>query len=196
MLYARFGVTVDNPDRLVPLDLYLARRDGGPLTAGAWSRVKLGAIEHAANRSELGAAIRGRLHMPGPLLRTAAAFFASSFGTRDRQPLRPHWAADMMWSQIDESIAPAAEAPPDQAPSVTSTWITTEVDATLPVEVKGSPEFFAAVADTYRELVAVTRAPAQPMADANGVPVTTVYYWIRQARELGYLAPGTRGKAG
>jgi len=63
----------------------------------------------------------------------------------------------------------------------------------------GTDEFFEAVASVYREVVAVRPDPAQAIADANppyGSRMSTIYYWFRRARELGYLPPGTRGKAG
>jgi transposase len=40
-------------------------------------------------------------------------------------------------------------------------------------------------------------APAQTIAEANGVPVTTVHRWIREARRRGSLPPARgKGQAG
>jgi len=57
-------------------------------------------------------------------------------------------------------------------------------------------EFYRRVADRYAELARTVRAPAQALADANDVPVTTARRWTKEARNRGFLPPGTPGKAG
>lgn len=54
-----------------------------------------------------------------------------------------------------------------------------------------NPAAFAlAVAGAYREAVAEDRdRPAKLIAEASGVPVTTVHRWIREARRVGALEP-------
>jgi hypothetical protein len=62
---------------------------------------------------------------------------------------------------------------------------------------RGRPdEFYAEVADTYRQLAQSSRRPAGDMAARYEVPVTTVHRWVKEARRRGFLAPGRPGKAG
>lgn len=56
--------------------------------------------------------------------------------------------------------------------------------------------FYADVADMYSRLATTSRRPAADLAEANGVPVSTVHRWIRTARERGHLPHGRRGAAG
>jgi hypothetical protein len=57
-------------------------------------------------------------------------------------------------------------------------------------------DFYARVADAYAEYASRTKAPAKALADEAGVPVTTAHRWVREARRLGCLPPGRKGKAG
>lgn len=51
--------------------------------------------------------------------------------------------------------------------------------------------FYAAVAEAFLWLSSVGNRPAQELAEANGVPVTTVHRWVREAKSRGLLvAPG------
>lgn len=53
------------------------------------------------------------------------------------------------------------------------------------------------VADAYYRLVEEGRPPAQTLAEANGVPVTTVTRWFKEARSRGLMAPaGGKGRIG
>jgi hypothetical protein len=59
--------------------------------------------------------------------------------------------------------------------------------------------FYVEVGAVYRFLVERVgdRAPAQTLADANAVPVSTVHRWIREARRRGILRPaGAQGVIG
>lgn len=56
--------------------------------------------------------------------------------------------------------------------------------------------FYRAVAAHYRAHAALSGKPAARMAEAAGVPVTTVHRWVREARLRGHLPPGRQGKAG
>jgi hypothetical protein len=55
---------------------------------------------------------------------------------------------------------------------------------------------YLTLANNYRWCVLVGLPPAQSIADANGVPVRTVYGWFREARRRGILEPGRKGRAG
>jgi len=57
-------------------------------------------------------------------------------------------------------------------------------------------DFYRRVAETYLRLVDGTYAPAALIADANGINVGRVRWWIAEARRMGYLPPGRKGKAG
>lgn len=165
-----------------------------------WQQVKLGKIEQYANRPENADPIRHRMGAAGPLLRVAASQFSTTYGhprTPDPRRKPPDWAAQMMLSQYpDSGFAPVREHVSRQS------WqyiveSEDDPDAVLPMEIRNTPEFFEAVAQVYREVVAVRPDPAQVIASANGIAaMSTVYYWIRRARELGFLDAGTRGKAG
>ncbi len=52
--------------------------------------------------------------------------------------------------------------------------------------------FYEQVAYRYGWLKAEGLRPAQELADANGVPVTTVHRWVKEARRRGLMAPGQR----
>lgn len=60
-----------------------------------------------------------------------------------------------------------------------------------------SPEMFARkVARQYRYYSSVSSSPTKALAEAAEVPMTTARWWIREARRLGELPPGRRGKVG
>jgi len=177
--------------------VFLSRSDGAAISATAWRRVKFAGLEKKANAPCRAGAIRSRLGIPGPLLRDAASFYATSFGTCGGEPLRPHWAADMLWSQITGRV-PSAEPPTARA----EWWGNadeSEVDARLPMDQRGTDEFFEAVARVYRHVVGAGLNPAPVIAAANPEidgKLSTAHYWIRQARKRGKLGRGRRGTAG
>lgn len=131
---------------------------------------------------------------------TSTAWARVKLGTIEQQANAPAVADAIRMAA--HTRGPLEIPPLDSAEWPDDGWVETvsespQIDATLPLEKKGTREFFEAVAELYRALVAVTKAPAQPIADANRVPITTVYYWIRQAREIGVLASApSKGKAG
>lgn len=61
---------------------------------------------------------------------------------------------------------------------------------------ESAEQFARRVAEVYRWHVTRTGKPAVAMAEDSGAPVGTVRRWIREARQLGALESGTRGKAG
>ena len=57
--------------------------------------------------------------------------------------------------------------------------------------------FYRTVAELYRWCIGNSvRNPAIAIAEANGVPVTTVHGWIRDARRKEFLPAARRGKVG
>lgn len=84
-------------------------------------------------------------------------------------------------------------------------WITQPVVTTSPSEAPrlkldipggyGRPDsFYAEVAQRFAYLSATSTRPANELAEANEVPVTTVHGWVKEARRRGFLPPGHRGK--
>jgi hypothetical protein len=57
-------------------------------------------------------------------------------------------------------------------------------------------DFYRAVGERYSALAQVVRGPSTILAEANSVPVSTVYRWVKEARRRGLLAAGRPGKAG
>ncbi|MBC2934696.1 hypothetical protein [Nocardioides sp. zg-1228] len=47
---------------------------------------------------------------------------------------------------------------------------------------------------TFAKRHGQARAPATFLAERNGVPVTTIHRWTREARRRGFLPPDPRGK--
>jgi hypothetical protein len=56
--------------------------------------------------------------------------------------------------------------------------------------------FYRRVAVTYSALADHSTRPAAELAEANGVPTTTVHRWVKEARKRGFLAPGHKGRRG
>lgn len=50
-------------------------------------------------------------------------------------------------------------------------------------------EFYGQVADAFAWLSGRTQSPAKDLAEANGVPVSTVHRWVKEARARGLLPP-------
>jgi hypothetical protein len=197
-LYIRMG---DDAGRLVPHEMFV---EGGRLDATLLRRIPLGVIEAAVNTADNAMWIRGRMNVPSPDPATALTFFTEPLSFRydkerkDRVPTVPHWAAAMLWSQVDEGVAPKPK-PPLMKQSATATVRPAPPDPRLEVpDAKPyGDDFYRRVALVYSGLVAAGEAPAPRIADANGVPaITTVHRWVREARRRGFLPPATRGKAG
>ena len=156
-----------NPDRLVPTEIYLFRRDGAEITSKEYGQVKFGQLDKLINDDSVRAAITLIDSAPGELLRWGNGVSVEEWSP----PLGPFEASG--WTR---------ELP--------------EVDAHLPLSERGSDEFYARVAEVYKELVKARSDPGVVVADANAVPVTTAHYWFREARKRELLPPGRRGRAG
>lgn len=58
-------------------------------------------------------------------------------------------------------------------------------------------DFYARVADAYAFFAGRSQSPARDLAAKNGVPVTTVHRWVKEARARGLLPPASgRGSGG
>lgn len=62
-------------------------------------------------------------------------------------------------------------------------------------EGRGRPDsFYAQVAERFAYLTTASQSPATDLAQANGVPTTTVHGWVKEARRRGLLPAGERSK--
>jgi hypothetical protein len=68
--------------------------------------------------------------------------------------------------------------------------------AKVPPGAKKDDTFYQRVAALYSQRAAQSSRPAVEMANANGVPVTTVHRWVKEARRRGFLPPGQKGRRG
>ena len=67
----------------------------------------------------------------------------------------------------------------------------------IPDGPKRPDSFYKRVGEMYSTLAASgSRRPASEIAEANGLPVTTVHRWIKEARVRKVLTSGRRGRAG
>ena len=66
----------------------------------------------------------------------------------------------------------------------------------LSLPVKKNDMFYERVAAIYRQKAAQSNRPAVEIANTNGVPVTTVHRWVKEARRRGFLPPGQKGRRG
>lgn len=101
----------------------------------------------------------------------------------------------------------------DEAPAVerdTTRWLSAVLPAriTQPVETpprhpsarvqvpthtqKRPDHFYRELAQTFTEVARWSSAPAQEIATASGVPVTTVHRWVKEARRRGLLGRARR----
>jgi hypothetical protein len=67
---------------------------------------------------------------------------------------------------------------------------------TVPEGSRKPDAFYRRVATTYSALAAHSTRPAAELAEANNIPASTAHRWIKRARELGFLAPGHKGRRG
>jgi hypothetical protein len=54
--------------------------------------------------------------------------------------------------------------------------------------------FYRMVADRYQWLTANGHRPGPELAEANGIPVSTVHRWVREARRRGLMGAGQRAE--
>lgn len=62
-------------------------------------------------------------------------------------------------------------------------------------EGRGRPDsFYEQVVERFTYLATVSQRPATDLAEANGVPTTTVHGWVKEARRRGLLPAGERSR--
>lgn len=124
--------------------------------------------------------------IPIPRLEAAWNDPASREGKWARSKVRRAGQLARMGAAGDELAARKADTMP-KAP--------TSRRVKIPKERRYPDTFYAQVAELYRALVANGERPAPAIAEANGVPVTTVHAWVKEARARGILAPARKGGA-
>ena len=63
---------------------------------------------------------------------------------------------------------------------------------TVPPDRRKPDSFYEQVAERFTYLASRSERPAQELAEANEVPVTTIHGWVKEARRRGLLAAGER----
>jgi hypothetical protein len=155
---------VERPDgRLEPADVWVSHP--AAISASALRAVPLGKIEAAVNAPGVAAALREKM---GDEWVTPEADLAALKGRL--APVGP--------PQIDREaqlvLAAQLDIPEGGA------------------NVRKPDEFYRQVATAYQQVGGLDRRPARVLAERNGVPVSTVHRWVKEARARGFLAPGRR----
>lgn len=176
-------------DRLRVVETYFPPAGGESMSARL-QRLPLSRVEAWANQArEL---IEPRLPVPGPDLVRAAAHFATTYGRREPA----HWARDMLLSQLKGSTIPQSPMPSHGPDLTVDSPDGEDLLLEIPERRPFGDAFYRSVAEVYRRAAALHRGPAAVLAEANGVPVSSVHSWVKEARRRGFLPPGIRGRAG
>lgn len=158
------------------------------VTAATLRELRLGEIEAAANAPTVADAIRERLRLPGPDLARLASHYATTFS-----PTTDHWVAMSMRAQTGGAMQPSYGRPPKRNVPFLARVAALKA---IPDKNDTKDDFYKSVAAAYSALASESRRPAWEIAEAKGVPITTVHRWVREARRRGFLSPARSGKAG
>jgi hypothetical protein len=103
---------------------------------------------------------------------------------------------DMLQDRLHLEDPPPEWRPPSLQPG--QLWLpkAPRLRAKVPRGAKKNDAFYQTVAAVYRQKAVQSNRPAVEMANANGVPVTTVHRWVKEARRRGFLPPGQKGRRG
>jgi len=171
-------------------ELYIG--DGERITGDLLRRLDLNRIESYFN-GEVAEFLRSQLKLVGPDLRRLIGYYSTVFSFTGEL----NWVQRSFLAQYEREDNSEPQAP-EQTLTEPFRAIEYVIDATLdiPISRPWPDDFYRRVADLYRRLVGVVRAPAGVIADANRVPVKRVHEWVKVARDRGFLLPGRQGKAG
>jgi hypothetical protein len=185
--------------RLRIVELYISGSDS-PIGTNTLRDVPIGMLEASVNAPDFAPAVRSLLDLPAVPLRVAASYYAHTWGTtmnpdtHEQEIYRPHWAADMYWSQFDDTGVPAAPLQRERRRTTQPT--APEPKLEMPTTRPWPDSFYQQLASVYSGLAGQVRNPAKVIAEANDVNVTQVHRWTRVARTKGFLPPATHGKRG
>jgi len=159
--------------RIAVAEVCIARNPG--VTADSTRAVPIGRLEAWANGpggAELRARIEDRKDQPD------AELAAIDTEQRSAAPER-----------AERGTGAEAQAGQDQ-------MMRLAMKGTLKIRVPpGQPKpdsFYERFGKVYGQAAGATAKPAVQIAEANGVPVTTVHGWVKEARRRGLLVPGER----
>lgn len=184
---AEFRVLFQDGDhgRVEPIGVKL---EGVVLTNRALSEIPFGRIELLANAPDVASAIRASLKaqtLSGVRVAKAPTFFPGNVSLSGQGNVASSGRGDVTVNPA--TIAITATVNPSEVEVVASTI------AQRPTRYDDG--FYAALAVLYKREQASGR-PGAVLAEVFGVPVSTVWRWIRVARDKGYLPPALAGKAG
>jgi hypothetical protein len=137
-----------------PATVAVTRFDGRPVTGEELRAVPLRRLSDALTVKEVSKAVRDAW---------------SQRGAPDLSPATPR---DVALERVHDF--PVRE-PTDKASTPTTTSVATS-------RAKKDDAFYAGMADRYRTLSATSRRPAVELAEEEGVKVSTVHRWLREAK--------------
>jgi len=94
----------------------------------------------------------------------------------------------------EQTRAPGALPAWAQRPPVDERGLGPSLRLQVPSARKRPDSFYQQVAERFLWLTEKGRKPAVELAEANGVPVTTVHRWVKEARRRGILPAVHRGE--
>ncbi|MEJ7772533.1 MAG: hypothetical protein WKF51_11580 [Geodermatophilaceae bacterium] len=168
MLFLRFGRDRDDDGRrsaVIEVREVLVSADGGPIGPRIMRDLPLARAEAAVNQPTYREAVLARL----PASNAGMVPF----------PWDPDEGARWWFAAGDEK-PPTLRRP--------------RLKLKVPTGRGRPDDFYRQVADRFAYLTTVSKRPATDLADANGVNVTTVHGWVKEARRRGLLPPGERSR--
>lgn len=184
-VFVRFD---DRGGRLTAVDLLFSSDRG--IDAKTIRRFPVARLEATANK-HLAEHIRERMRWPGPLVREAAALYATSFGSQAPD----HWAKQMLQGQLPGSPYPKVMGVKPK-PTAAGPAPPADLIVKVPVSRAYGDDFYQSVADAYLAAASGSNRPAKEIAEVNDVPVATVHRWVKEARRRKMLPTARPGKAG
>jgi hypothetical protein len=165
MLRVRFAPTVDEPG--APIVIQEIWVSGQSMSGRSLRHLPLSRLEDAVN-------------MPGIVDDVRAALMPTdAFSVPYPEPT---WTDDDQRAGWD-TVPPAKDATKRGRPGL---------KLSIPKGYGRPDSFYRDVARVYSLTNLISRRPANDIAEANDVPVTTVHGWVKEARKRGFLAPRDR----
>jgi hypothetical protein len=193
LAYVRFS---EIEGRFRPTEVYVPAPEGQPLDPRTLRNLPLGEIEAWANDPENAQRLRLSTMQVGPDLRTASAYYSHGFGSQKIGKRPNHWVEAMLMAQDPRFDEPPAPMPKPPKPLRRQSEMLPPLRVTPAAGRDHGEDFYREIARMYGLLTRNGTAPAPALAAANGVKVSTVHRWIKEARRRGHLPPARRGKAG